>query len=158
MSSLELADSVTITFKMQKNDSEFDTMIHGRTNNPVLCPVLQWARLTNQIWSYEGTMQDTLVCTFQHSGGQLNTITSLQVLTRLQAAARSVASTSLGFELKEIGTHSLHSGAAMEMYLAGVPVHTIMLIGIWSSDACLHYIRKQVEQLSCHVEKQMLTF
>ena len=44
---LELADSVAITFKMQKNDSEYDTVIHGQTDDPVLCPVLQWARLVN---------------------------------------------------------------------------------------------------------------
>ena len=47
----------------------------------------------------------------------------------------------------------------MEMvYLADVPVYTIMLIGRWSSDAFLRYIRKQVEQFSRHVAKQMLTF
>jgi hypothetical protein len=46
----------------------------------------------------------------------------------------------------------------MEMYLAGVPVYTIMLIGRWSSNAFLRYIQKQVEQLLRHVAKQMLTF
>ena len=46
----------------------------------------------------------------------------------------------------------------MEMYLAGVPLYTIVLIGRWSTDAFLHYIRKQVEQFSRHVAKQMLTF
>jgi hypothetical protein len=40
---LESADSVAITFKMQKHDSMFDTVIHGQTDDPVLCPVLQWA-------------------------------------------------------------------------------------------------------------------
>jgi hypothetical protein len=30
----------------------------------------------------------------------------------------------------------------MVMYLAGVPVFTIMLLGFWSSDAFLWYIRK----------------
>jgi hypothetical protein len=140
LANLELADSVAITFEMQKNDSKFDTVIHGRTDDPVLCPVLQWARLVNRIWSYEGTTRDMLVCTFQRSGGQLDTIASSQVLTRLRAAAKAVGSARLGFEPKEIGTHSLCLGAAMEMYLAGVPVYTIMLIGRWSSNAFLHYI------------------
>eukprot|EP00978_Attheya_sp_CCMP212_P021308 scaffold62029_cov65-Attheya_sp.AAC.1 len=43
----------------------------------------------------------------------------------------------------DIGTHSIRSAAAMAMYLAGVPVFTIMLIGRWSRDAFLHYIRRQ---------------
>ncbi len=46
----------------------------------------------------------------------------------------------------------------MEMYLAGVPVYTIMLIGRWLSNAFLRYIRKQVEQFLRHVAKQMLMF
>jgi hypothetical protein len=46
----------------------------------------------------------------------------------------------------------------MVMYLAGAPVYTIMLIGRWSSDAFICYIKKQVEQFSKQVAKQMLTF
>jgi hypothetical protein len=45
---LESADSVAITFEMQKNDSKFDTVIHGRTDDPVLYPVLQWAQLVKE--------------------------------------------------------------------------------------------------------------
>jgi hypothetical protein len=154
---LELADSVAITFEMQKNDSKFDTVIHGRTDDPTLCPVLQWARLVNRIWAYPGATKNTPVCAvWRH--GRPDKITSKQVLTALRAACTVVGSARLGFEPHEVGTHSLRSGAAMEMYLAGVPVYTIMLIGRWSSDAFLRYIRKQVEQFSQHVAKQMLTF
>ena len=35
----------------------------------------------------------------------------------------------------------------MAMYLGDCPVYSIMMIGRWSSDAFLRYIRKQVEQL-----------
>ena len=41
--SLELTDSVAITFEIQKNDDKFELVIHGRTDNPVLWPVLEWA-------------------------------------------------------------------------------------------------------------------
>jgi hypothetical protein len=90
--------------------------------------------------------------------GRLNKIASTQVLLVLGAASKAVGSARLGFEPSKMGMHSLHSGAAMEMYLAGVPVYTIMLIGRWSSDAFLHYIRKQLEQFLRYVAKQMLTF
>ena len=46
----------------------------------------------------------------------------------------------------------------MEMCLGEIPVHTIMLIGRWSSDAFLRYIQKQVEQFSRNVANKMLTF
>jgi hypothetical protein len=47
-------------------------------------------------------------------------------------------------------------GAAMEMYLAGVPVYIIMLISRWLSNAFLHYIQKQVKQFSKDIAKKML--
>jgi hypothetical protein len=45
----------------------------------------------------------------------------------------------------------------MAMYLAGVPVFTIMLIGCWSSDAFLRYIRRQVLQFSSGVAARMVS-
>lgn len=62
----------------------------------------------------------------------------------------------LGFTADDIGTHSLRSAAAMAMYLAGVPVYTIMLIGRWSSDAFLRYIRRQVQEFSSGVSSRMI--
>ena len=44
------------------------------------------------------------------------------------------------------------------MYLAGVPVYTIMLIGRWSSNAFLRYIHKQVKQFLKGVLKQIIKF
>ncbi len=67
--------------------------------------------------------------------GTLEQITSLQELAMLQAAHAIYGSAPLGIEPSKIGTHSLCLGAAIEMYLAGVPVFTIMLIGRWSSNA-----------------------
>ena len=52
--------------------------------------------------------------------------------------------------------HSIRSGAAIAMYLDEVPVYTIMLIGRWSSDAFLRYIRKKVEQFSHNVSCRMI--
>jgi hypothetical protein len=48
---LESVYSVAITFEMQKNDLQHDTVIHGKMDDNVLCPVLQWACLVNRIWT-----------------------------------------------------------------------------------------------------------
>ena len=74
----------------------------------------------------------------------------------LRAAASVIGESALGFKVSEIGTHSIRSGSAMAMYLDDVPVYTIMLIGRWSSDAFLRYIRKQVEQFSHNVSRRMI--
>jgi hypothetical protein len=78
-------------------------------------------------------------------------------LKRLRLAATAVGPASLGFTAKEIGLHSARSGAAMAMYLAHIPVFTIMLLGRWSSDAFLRYIRKQVKEFSNGISTKMIT-
>ena len=45
----------------------------------------------------------------------------------------------------------------MAMYLGGVPVFAIMMIGRWSSDAFMKYIRKQIEEFTYDVSARMLT-
>jgi hypothetical protein len=79
---LQPANSVAVTFEMQKNNNKHDTVIHGWTDDPNLCPVFQWAHLVNWIWTYPGTPKDTPVCVARHQG-RLEQITSQQVLVRL---------------------------------------------------------------------------
>ena len=50
--------------------------------------------------------------------------------------------------------HSLRR--AMVMYLAGVPVFSIMLIGRWSSTAFLRYIRKQIQEFLQGISSKMI--
>ncbi len=52
------------------------------------------------------------------------------------------------FAVTRIWTHSIRSGEAMAMFLAGVPAETIQLVGRWRSHAFLRYIRVQVQQLT----------
>jgi hypothetical protein len=88
--------------------------------------------------------------------GKLSYLSSVDMRIRLRAAASILGIAKLGFNPEDIGTHSLRSGAAMAMYLAGVPVYTIMIVGRWSSDAFLRYIRKQVEMFSHNVSVRMI--
>ena len=46
----------------------------------------------------------------------------------------------------------------MAKYLGECPVYTIMMIGRWSSDAFLRYIRKQVDKFSHNVSHRMIRF
>jgi hypothetical protein len=87
---------------------------------------------------------------------KLTFITSSQVRTKLRSAADVLGPDRLGYSSHEIGTHSIRSGAAMAMYLNDVPVYTIMLVGRWSSDAFLKYIRRQVQQFSTGVSARMI--
>ena len=120
-----------------------------------MCPVRAWASIARRVLSYPGTDEKSYVNTI-FTDDKISTISSSTVRTKLRSAADRIGEERLGFKGEDIGTHSIRSGAAMAMYLAEVPTFSIMMIGRWSSDAFLKYIRKQVEQFSHNVSSRML--
>jgi len=62
----------------------------------------------------------------------------------------------LGFSPDRLGLHSACCGAVMAMYLTGISVFTIMLLGHWSSDPFLQYIQKQVKECSSGISNLMI--
>lgn len=154
---LHMADSVAITFEFQKNEQRDDTVVQCRSGDPLLCPVKAWAAVAQRILSYPWGTLDSAVCSYKDHNGQAKLLTDAIVRTALRTAARTFGEHRLGFKASELGTHSLRSGAAMAMYLAGLPSYTIMLIGRWSSNAFLRYIRKQVQDFSNGVSRRMIS-
>ena len=126
-----------------------------RSGDNLLCPVRSWASVVYRILSYPDTSAETTVNTILLNN-RLRLISSRTARNKLRSAASVIGEEKLGFTKDEIGTHSLRSGAAMAMYLDGVPTFSIMMIGRWSSDAFLRYIRRQVEQFTHNVSRRML--
>ena len=62
----------------------------------------------------------------------------------------------LGSMADDVGSNSNWEEFAMMMYLAGVPVFTIMKMGRWLSDTFLDYIEKQVLTFSHGISKKMI--
>ena len=152
-----MALSVSITFEFQKNDERNDTVTMHRTGDSYMCPVVAWAAVIQRILSYPGTGPTTTVNTmYDPDTGTFSYLTSDDLRIRLRAAVIVIGEDKLGIKAEDIGTHSVRSGSAMAMYLAHVAVYTIMMIGRWSSDAFLRYIRKQVEIFSHNVSVRML--
>ena len=137
---------------MQKNQEKFDTVMHGSTGHELLFPVKQWAAVVNRILSYPGATMDTSVSVVWRYNNIKN-LTSKILIDALRNAAATVGEDSLGFKASEIGRHLICSGAAMQMFL-----YTIILIGRWSSNAFLRYIRKQIKQFSHNDSRRILTF
>jgi hypothetical protein len=154
--SLHLADTVSITFEFQKRDTKNDVITHHKTNDKLLCPVKIWGKIVHRIYHYTSSNLNTMVNTYRFEDGSLLLFTGSQLLKRLRLAASTIGPDSLGFTADKIGLHSACSGAAMAIYLAGVPVFTIMLLGRWSSDAFLQYIRKQVKEFSTGISQKMI--
>jgi hypothetical protein len=153
---LASATAISITFEFQKSDVRSETVHQHATGFELLCPVIMWSRVIRRILAYPGCDEESLVSVVIINDAH-KLMTASFLAAELKAAATRFGEDVLGFPPDDIGTHSIRSGAAMAMYLAGVPVFTIMLIGRWSSDAFLRYIRRQVLQFSAGVSKRMVS-
>jgi hypothetical protein len=120
-----------------------------------MCPVRAAAELVRRIRGYPGTDGDTPVSALL-VGSRVTHVKSKQMVGYLRDAVRAIGEDILNINAEDIGTHSIRSGAAMAMVMGGLPVYMIMLMGRWSSDAFLKYIRKQIEQFSHDVSSKMI--
>jgi hypothetical protein len=102
-----------------------------------------------------GSSPDTHLYEFRNSKGKKATITNKIALQLLRQHVATI-DPDYGIHQDEVGLHSFRSSSAMAMYLNGIPVYTIMLLGRWSSDAFLRYIRKQVTEFSNNVSRKMI--
>ncbi len=113
---LEWANSVAVTFKMQKHDSKHDTVITEIQMTLHSAPFCNGHTLLigfGHIQAQQRTHRSAWFGTTTDWNRFLHT----KFLQRYTSA--SIGSAHLGFAPKEIRTHSLQLGAAIEMYLAG---------------------------------------
>jgi hypothetical protein len=149
---ISYADTVSITFVFQKNKRKMITVTQPRSGKTI-CPVMVWAKNILRVLSYKGTSESTKVNAVQ-IGKKIQYVTREQMLQHLRHTVNNM--TGLGFDGTEVGTHSIRSSLAMALYLAKRPISTIMLLGRWSSDAFLLYIRRQVQEFSTGVSSDMV--
>ena len=152
---LDLAEKVTIHFEWQKKDARDDDVTQSATHHPFLCPVKAAASIVRRLLAFEAA-PETFIYSYKSASGKIRDMTSSIALQLLRSHIKSIDYQSLGITPDEIGLHSCRSSAAMAMYLNHVPVYTIMLLGRWSSDAFLRYIRKQVTDFGSDVSSKMI--
>jgi hypothetical protein len=134
-----------------------DSITQMASGDTKLCPVHSAAAIVQRIRGYSGTTADTPISAVLIND-RITQITSENVINALRDAVEAIGEHRLGITKDKIGTHLIRLGAAMAMYLGKCAVFTIMLIGRWSSNAFLRYIRKQVMEFSQNAAKKMLTY
>jgi hypothetical protein len=132
-----------------------DTVTLMASQDARLCPVRAAAATVRRIRKYPGSSQDSPISTVTVNG-HLEQVTSTHMINALRDAVGAIGEVKLGIKNKYVGMHLIRLGTAMAMYLGECPVFMIMLIGCWSRDAFLRYIRKQVMEFSQNVAKRML--
>jgi hypothetical protein len=154
---LTTARRVTITFENQKNGLKNDRRSHERTGDLVMCPVLRLAslvrRISQRIPLASGDSPVSTMCV-----GQEQATVKAETLRRHLRLACTLGGGKavFGYSASDIGTRSIRSGAAMGLFLMNHPVAKIMILGRWSSDAFLDYIRPQVLECTNQMSSDMI--
>jgi hypothetical protein len=141
---------------MQKQDKKNNTTTQKALDNLTLCVVRAAATIIRRIQFYPGANKNTPIPAIWKYN-RIKNITSKHITNTLQDAILAIEEDTLHIAANKIGTHSIHLGAAMAMFLGGCLVFLIMIIGRWSSNAFLRYIWKQVEEFNHDVSPKMLT-
>ena len=113
---LHRADTVTITFEMQKSDERNESVTIHRTGDKIMCPVIMAANIVRRILTYPKTTSNSQKNLFT-IGNRIQELKSPQMVEKLRSAGRLVTEENLGFSVNEIGTHYIRSGAAMSLFL-----------------------------------------
>ena len=154
-----LAHSVTITFADQKNRHKSDSRTQHRSGDSQLCPIRRWAAVVQRIVATVPNYGPTTpACAYSTpSGTRFLTIDHIRSLLR-RICLLFGGRTAFGFDPHEIGTRSIRSGAAMSLFLNNHSPSRIMLLGRWSSDAFLVYLRPQVLEWTHSMSSDMVRF
>lgn len=138
------ATAATLTFRNQKNGIKGQT-VHQEATYTHLCPVQALIRIVSYIKTYTDDAH-TPLCTYWNNKHEPRYVHATDITIALRNGAKLLRLEQQGINLAQISSHSLRAGGAMALHLAGVPAHTIRLLGRWQSDAFLHYLHTQ---LSC---------
>jgi hypothetical protein len=154
---LKIADYVTIVFEDQKNGKKMDARTQRRSGHRYLCPVLRWGSAVQRIIATVPTWTDQTTLCSVALDGQVLEISNVFVRKLLRHTCLLYGGfTTFGFHPHEIGNRSLRSGAAMSLFLMDHSPAKIMILGRWSSDAFLVYIRPQVLEWTHNMSWDMI--
>jgi hypothetical protein len=146
---------VTVRFEAQKNREKCDVRTQRSTGDYVLCPVRRLARAVIRCrGSNLSVSENTPICLF--NGSQI-TLSFTRKLLRKTCDVFG-GKEKFGFDLKDIGNHSIRSGAAMALFLMDHHPTKIMILGRWKSEAFMDYIRPQVLEWTNLMSRDMVAF
>jgi hypothetical protein len=146
------ADAVTMCLENQKNGHKNAILHHTSSGDALLNPVTSVAIL---IHAMAHLSPDTPLGSFQDPTQRVHQVTASEIRSAIHIGATNDRLTASGYTMTRIGSHSLRSGGAMHLKLAGYDNDIIQKLGRWSSNTYLHYIQTQIGQLTAGVAQRM---
>jgi len=144
------ADSATMKITHQKN-GRMGEVVHQETTGEVGA-VAALARRVHHILKFGGA-EDSPICDYYDK--QWHLVTQAQMLRRIRFIVQQLHLHKQGIDPDIIGNHSLRSGGAMALKLAGFSDSEIQKFGRWKSATWMMYMHNQIAYLSKGVAKAM---
>ena len=151
LAELLTATGSTMCLENQKNGVKNQTLCHDTSGNPDLCPTIALAVLLD---SMRGMDESTPLGTC-HAGGTTRRVTAAGVRAMIRLGAVRDGLTDEGHDLARIGTHSLRSGGAVRLKLAGADDGLIQKLGRWSGPTHKKCIQPHIGPLAGGVAARM---
>ena len=150
------ADAATLRISNQKNGHKGACVHHSAiAGDPFACPVRALGRRAIHIRQHTKS-RSTLLCAFWDDLGRAD-VTNDMVSFEVKMAAKALDYPGRGMPLARMDTHSLRSGGACALKLAGRDDIEIQKMGRWApkSTAFLEYIQQQLSTFSAGMATDM---
>ena len=138
------ATFATLTFTSQKNGVRGETIGHGRSGHPTLCPVLRLAARAHHL-RLNGATATTPLNAARSSATVCWQFVQPACITAFLRTSAVALSPELGFSASDVSARSTRSGGAMALLCAGIDGDRIRLIGRWRSDEMYRYLHVQAQ-------------
>jgi hypothetical protein len=147
------AHSATLKLDNQKNGWKGVCIHQEHNGNPIACPVRALGRRYLHIRAHSSDPK-TFLSSFFNDKGHYD-VTDRNVSAALKLAALVLDYPSRGFPIDRIDTHSLRSGGANALSLAGYSDRQIQKMGRWKGSTFKEYIREELHVFSKGMSRDM---
>jgi hypothetical protein len=136
------AHSATLKLDNQKNGWKGVCVHQEHNGEPILCPVHALAR--RYLYIRRHTSDPITFLSAYFDKGRRNDVTDRHISAALKMAAVALGYPSRGFPIDLIDMHSLRSGDANALSLAGYSDRQIQKMGRWKGSTFKEYIREEL--------------
>lgn len=121
-----------------------------------MCPVKRWIAVVQRIRLHKKKPTTNVNCWFAPRLEQRHqTFSQDDIRDYIRMTTRKYRS-KLPYDDIDVGSHSIRSGAAMALYMANISTVDIMLLGRWSSDAFMKYLRPHIQEATRGLASKMI--
>jgi hypothetical protein len=147
------AHSATLTLDNQKNGWKGVCIHQEHNGDSITCPVRALGRRVHHIRANSKHPATFLSAYFMD--GKRWDVTDRNISAALKGAALALEYPSRGFPIERIDTHSLRSGGANALSLAGYSDRQIQKMGRWKGATFKEYIREELHTFSQGMSRHM---